>query len=57
MLFEKVHSLSTFWKNGGDKDFGNGHFTFEKEGQLLFMLFEKVHSLYRFCKNGSYKDC
>ena len=33
MLFEKAHRLSRFWKNWGNKDFGNGQLTFEKRGQ------------------------
>ena len=30
MVFEKACRLSRFWKNGDEKDFRNGHFTFEK---------------------------
>ena len=56
MLFEKGHRLSIFRQNGGHKDFGNGHFTFEKGGQRLFMAFEKMHRLSGFWKNGGGKD-
>ena len=52
MVFEKVESLSKFWKNGRDKDFGNGQFTFEKGGQRLFMVFEMAIRLSRFWKMG-----